>query len=74
MPKKRKYNYLIYNRGKPLAKARRKYTQEPPKMHKYDGIEYFLVGRIHKNMWLYESRKGIKICFDDFEICVKEIL
>ena len=54
------------------GKERKIYFATPPEYHWYEGTKYHFYKKIHDNMFMYESKYGFKICFDNFELHLKE--
>ena len=65
-------DHLIMARAVMPEPEKKKYVKEPPKTHEYDKQVYYYERTIKPNMHMYKSKLGFRICFDNFELLIKE--
>jgi hypothetical protein len=65
-------DYLAKVRAVIPEPEKKKYVKEPPYMHTYDKQVYYYEKTIKPNMHMYKSKLGFRICFDNFELLIKE--
>lgn len=70
--KKRMTDYLAKVRAVMPEPEKKKYVKEPPYKHTYDKQVYYYEKTIKPNMHMYKSKLGFRICFDNFELKIKE--